>query len=340
MAQVIPVARGSDVSAARRAAKAMALAIGFDATAGEEIVIAVSELASNLVKHAWGGTLTLTPIEDGERVGIQVESRDRGPGIADVDQAMADGFSAVGSLGYGLGAVNRLMDQLDITSQRGSAAGTTIVCRRWLRADPATVSPCSLEFGVAMRAYPTMPVNGDAFVIKRWGSSALVSVIDGVGHGPYAHRAAQTARHYIETHYDQPLDAIFRGVGRVCRATRGVVMALVRFDWRARAIRFSVASVGNIEVRLLGGQGRENFILRRGIVGGQAPSPRVTEHAWELGRVLVLHSDGVSSHWGPGDFPDLERQSATTLARRLVRTYAKAQDDATVVVVRDSVHGR
>ena len=77
---------------------------------------------------------------------------------------------------------------------------------------------------------------------------ALVGVIDGLGHGQFAHRAAQTARQYVENHFDLPLDQIFRGVGRACRATRGVVMALARFDWGQGRLAF--ASVGNIAVRV------------------------------------------------------------------------------------------
>jgi anti-sigma regulatory factor (Ser/Thr protein kinase)/serine/threonine protein phosphatase PrpC len=340
MAQVIPVALATDVHVARRAAKAMALAIGFDAKASEEITLVISELASNLVKHAQGGQLILTPAKDSGRVGIQIESRDRGPGIADVEQAIKDGFSTADSLGYGLGTVNRLMDQFDIMSQRGPGAGTAIVCTRWLRVDKPSLSPCPLEFGAATRAYPTMTVNGDAFVIKRWHASALVSVIDGLGHGQYAHRAAQAAKGYIETHFDQPLDAIFRGVGRTCRATRGVVMALVRFDYGGGDIRFSFASVGNIETRVFGGANRQQFIVPRGIVGGNAPLPRMTDHRWHPGSIMVLHSDGVSGRWGLADFPDLARESATTMAQRLLRALAKDNDDATIVLVRDTTRER
>jgi anti-sigma regulatory factor (Ser/Thr protein kinase) len=340
MAQVIPVAHASDVQVVRRAARDMAMALGFDTKGSEEIVIAVSELASNLVRHAQGGTLTLMPVNDGGRVGLQIESHDLGPGIADVEQATADGFSTAGSLGAGLGAVNRLMHQFDITSQRGVSPGTHIVCTRWLRLDEPPLRPCPLEFGAATRAYPTMPVNGDAFVIKRWGASALVSVIDGLGHGQYAHRAALTARHYVETHFDQSLEAIFRGVGRACRATRGVVMALVRFDFGGPGIRFSVANVGNIEARLFGSATRPQFIVRRGIVGGNAPNPQVTEHRWQAGMVMVLHSDGVTSRWGLADFPTLATESATTLAQSLLRALANEHDDATIVVVRDSAHER
>jgi anti-sigma regulatory factor (Ser/Thr protein kinase) len=325
---------------ARQAAKAMALALGFEATACEEITLVTSELAGNLVKHAQGGQLILTPVNEGGRAGIQIKSCDRGPGIADVEEAIKDGFSTAHSLGYGLGTVNRLMDQFDIISHRGDSAGTTIVCTRWLRLAESSLSRCPLEFGAATRAYPTLTVNGDAFVITRWGSSALVSVIDGLGHGQYAHRAAQAAKHYVETHVDQPLEAIFRGVGRTCRATRGVVMALVRFDFPGGEIRFSHASIGNIETRVFGGSTRPQFIVPRGIIGGNAPQPRVTDSGWSPGTVLVLHSDGVICHWGVADFPDLLREPAATMAPRLLRTLAKDNDDATVVVVRDSIRER
>ena len=229
--QSIEVCSPADVGAVRRAAKAMAMAIGFDDNATEEIVIVGSELASNLLQHAQGGTLTLTPLANGAHAGIEIASADTGPGMADVEQALTDGFSTkTGSLGYGLGAVNRLMDTLDITSQCGR--GVHLVCQRWVRPAVHRLTPYPLAFGVATRAHPKMLVNGDAFIIKKWGESALVAVIDGLGHGLRAHRAAQTARQYVESHFSQPLEAIFQGVGRACRATPGVVMALARFDCR------------------------------------------------------------------------------------------------------------
>jgi anti-sigma regulatory factor (Ser/Thr protein kinase) len=112
----------------------------------------VSELASNLVKHARRGTLTLTPLTEGTRVGLQIESQDRGPGIADVEQALTDGFSTAGSLGYGLGVVHRLMDTFDITSQPGAGGGTHIVCQRWLRAEATHTESAHLWGGDATDA--------------------------------------------------------------------------------------------------------------------------------------------------------------------------------------------
>jgi anti-sigma regulatory factor (Ser/Thr protein kinase) len=342
-----------DIIRAQAAAKRFALELGFDPTAIEEIAIVISELASNLVKHAQGGRLTLSPASRDQRSGIRIESNDRGPGIVHVESAMADGFSTSGSLGYGLGTVNRLMDEFQITSQQPQ--GTYILSQKWQHADSAPETACPLEFGVATRPFPGMEVNGDAFVIKHWGSSALIGVIDGLGHGEFAHLAAETARQFIETHYDQPLDAPFRGVARVCRSTRGVVMALARFDFGPQVsgfkentpasvqseigagqpwIRLSFGSIGNIEVRVRGNHAPMNFMVLRGVLGGSAPKVVITEHTWELGNLMVLHSDGLRTHWIWEDFPELTSQSAGALAQQLLSALAKDEDDATVIVVK------
>ncbi|MGE3807993.1 MAG: ATP-binding protein [Gemmataceae bacterium] len=322
------------MAVARRAARLLAERQGFDSTGSEEIALVVAELAWNLVKHARGGKLALTPITASGRLGIEIESVDRGPGIPAIDWALQDGVSTAGSLGYGLGTVNRLMDRLDISSE--PEQGTRIVCQKWVRTQEASATPCPLEFGVASRAHPQMDVNGDAFVLTRWEDNALVGVIDGLGHGPLALRAAQAARRFVETHCDQPLEEIFRGVEHECKATRGVVMALSRFDWIAGTMSF--ASIGNIEARLLGYQEPENFVVRRGVLGSGAPKPKVSTHRWQRQCLLVLHSDGISSHWQREDVTDFTGQSASDLAAILLRRFAKLDDDATVLVVRGERH--
>jgi anti-sigma regulatory factor (Ser/Thr protein kinase) len=327
--QTLSISHLSNVGEARRAAKTVAAALGFAPEVGEEIALAVMELATNLVKHTSGGTLILTPLNVGERTGLQVETDDLGPGIADVELALADGFSTAGSLGNGLGAVNRLMDEFDISSGRG--LGTRIVCHKWLRQSPPRIRTCPLAFGVATRSRTKNDLNGDAFVIKQWAESALVGVIDGLGHGQFAHRAAQAACQYVESHFDLPLEQIFLGAGRACIATRGVVMALARFDWGQDRLTF--ASVGNIEVRIFPSSRSFHFIIRRGIVGLNAPRPVVTESPWAAGNLMVLHSDGLNTHWSWEDFPGLTGQPADVAAQALLRKLAKEDDDATVVVV-------
>jgi len=331
--QTISVCHESDVGAARRAAKTLAEKLGFDPTTGEEIALAVIELATNLVKYAQHGQLTLTPLEQSSRVGLELVSQDSGPGIPDVERALANGFTTSGSCGMGLGAVNRLMDEFDIQSRPG--AGTRVVCRKWRRDYAVSLERCPLAFGVASRPRTFGVVNGDAFVIKPWAKSVLAGVIDGLGHGPFAHRAAQTARQYVESHFDQPLDQIFRGTARACRATRGVVMALVRFDWEID--RVHVASVGNIEVRVFPSSETPRFAVRRGVIGLNAPGAVVAEAPWNRNAIMVIQSDGLRTHWRWDEFPDLPSQSAAAAAESLLRALAREQDDATVIVVRTAL---
>ena len=162
--QTFEVLHESDVGAARRAAKALAEDLGFDPLAGEEIALAVTELAANLHRHAGGGTLTLTPLADGLRTGLEVLCEDHGPGIPNIEQALTNGYSTIGSRGVGLGAVNRLMDEFDLASRPG--AGTRVLCRKWRRDYPASHEPCPLAFGVATRPRSFGAVNGDAFIVK------------------------------------------------------------------------------------------------------------------------------------------------------------------------------
>ncbi|CAG4883130.1 Phosphoserine phosphatase rsbX [Georgfuchsia toluolica] len=332
--QTVDIRYESSVGEARRAAQTLAAALGFVPQACDDIALAMTELATNLIKHAGGGSLTLTPLAENGRVGLEIRSRDTGRGIANVELALGDRFStAEGSRGTGLGAINRLMDELDIDSQHGG--GTDIVCRKWRREYQPSVRPCPLGFGVATRPRTFGQANGDAFVVHQWAESALVGVIDGLGHGQFAHRAAQTAYQYVETHFDLPLDQIFRGTGRACRATRGVVMALARFDWGHGRLTF--AAVGNILMRVFPRSEPFHFVVRRGVIGLNAPKAVVTEHSWCPDQVLVLHSDGISAHWGWQDFPGWANKPAEAMARELLQAKAKAEDDATVIVVRNAI---
>ena len=326
----IEVFHQAEVGAARRLAEEIASVLGFEPRTCKSMALVASELATNLIKHAQGGLLTLTPIRDDGHEGLQIETLDHGPGIASVDEAMTDGFSTVGSLGYGLGSVNRMMDELTIHSNR--CEGTHVISRKWRRDHPRSLKTCPLDIGIATRPKPGFDLNGDDFVIKHWAEAVLVGVIDGLGHGEPAHAAAQTARQYVEGHFDQPLDRIFTGAGHACRATRGCVMALARIDWGGEWLEF--ASIGNIEARVIGEASPYNFNVRRGIIGLNAPEPKVTRHPWADRSLLLLHSDGLATHWSWDDFPELIDHSANQIARHLLGKLAKDIDDATALVVK------
>lgn len=318
----------TDIARASEAARRIALKTGFPRDEADEIALAVMELATNLVRHAHGGAIQIHPLES--PAGVEVISNDAGPGIADVERALTDGYSTSGSLGNGLGAVNRVMDSLEFSSAPGG--GLRVVCRRSVR-PKRRIGKSQIECGAAARSYHMLPENGDAIVLRQWDDCALAGIIDGLGHGPHAQHAAQSARHYIEQHFDQPLEALFRGADRACRATRGVVMQLARFEFQRE--RFLLAGIGNTVSHLVGCQGPFRPALRRGIIGAtHTPPPVATEHFWRRGCVLIMHSDGVSSQWQADEPEQLQRESAALSARRLLQRYGSPNDDASVLVIK------
>ena len=122
------VSTAVDVEAVRRAARTIAGCLGFTLADTEKVALAAAELAMNLVRYARSGEIVIGPVGGQRDRGVRIESHDRGPGIADVERAMADGYSTGGGLGSGLPAVRRLMDEFELTT---SPAGTTIcTCKR------------------------------------------------------------------------------------------------------------------------------------------------------------------------------------------------------------------
>ncbi len=120
----------ADVERIRREARVLATQVGFDRHDAEAILLAVSELATNLVRHTPGGELVVSVVSEANGVGILIQSSDPGPGIVDVELALRDGFSTSGGLGGGLPGVRRLMDDFTIVT---SPSGTSIEARKWLR---------------------------------------------------------------------------------------------------------------------------------------------------------------------------------------------------------------
>ena len=118
----------SDVERARREVRRLASAQGLDRFEVEAGALAVSELGTNLVRYAIEGELRLELCVGPRGSGVRVESCDAGPGIANLDQALQDGFSTGGGLGSGLPAVRRLMDEFTISS---SPSGTRVVALKW-----------------------------------------------------------------------------------------------------------------------------------------------------------------------------------------------------------------
>jgi len=118
----------SDVERVRQVVRRFAAALSFTPVAMEQVVLAATELATNLVRYAIRGTLEISEVAGAVGNGIQLASVDAGPGVSDVSWVMEDGTSTGGGLGSGLPAVRRLMDTFELTT---SPSGTRIVVCKW-----------------------------------------------------------------------------------------------------------------------------------------------------------------------------------------------------------------
>ncbi len=127
--ETIPIRIADDVVRVRSRVRALAVSVGLGIVDQTKIVTAASELARNTLDYGGGGEARLEVVEAGLRRGLRITFEDRGPGIADIAQAMTDGYTSGGGLGLGLSGAKRLSNEFEITSAPGQ--GTRIIITRW-----------------------------------------------------------------------------------------------------------------------------------------------------------------------------------------------------------------
>lgn len=199
---------------------------------------------------------------------------------------------------------------------------------------------------VAERAYPGLPVSGDKHVIKQIPQGVLVAVVDGLGHGPDAAWAAQTATTTLERYAGEEPSALVQRCHEALRRTRGVAMSLAFCHLNARLMTW--LGVGNVEGLLLRcpanaadsastatNPPREALLLRGGVVGYQLPPLRPSTLSIGPGDVLALATDGIRSEFAQSlasalrYSASLQSAADATLAR-----YGRQNDDALILIVR------
>jgi serine/threonine-protein kinase RsbT len=128
--ETLGIQSDADVVRVRQVTRELAVALGFRLVDQTKIVTAASELARNTFVHGGGGAALLEAFEDGARRGLRLTFTDKGPGIADVARALADGYTTGSGLGLGRGGAQRLSNEFEISSAPGQ--GTRVRIFRWL----------------------------------------------------------------------------------------------------------------------------------------------------------------------------------------------------------------
>ena len=129
----VSIAADADIVQARGVGRALASRLGFSRTDATLIATAISEIGRNILLHAGSGEVEIGQDAEDHRVGIVVVARDQGPGIADVERAMREGYATGNGLGLGLPGARRLMDEFLIDTKIGH--GTTVTMRKWRERD-------------------------------------------------------------------------------------------------------------------------------------------------------------------------------------------------------------
>jgi serine/threonine-protein kinase RsbT len=129
----VAIGSDGDLVTARARGRALAVELGFSRTDATLIATAISEIARNIVVHVGHGEIELRPVYEDGRRGLVVVARDRGPGIRDLDAALAHGYAGRGGLGLGLPGARRLMDEFEVISSPDE--GTTVTMTKWRSRD-------------------------------------------------------------------------------------------------------------------------------------------------------------------------------------------------------------
>jgi anti-sigma regulatory factor (Ser/Thr protein kinase) len=313
----------SAASACRTAALALAGRLQFPEHRTDQLVLAASEAASNLHKHATQGAMLLRIAREGGSPGIEMITIDTGPGLRDTVAAQRDGHSTAGSLGIGLGAIQRLADFYDLYSVPGH--GTALVARFW--AAPRDVPK---PYAGLVRPITGETECGDVFGAAATEHGLTGVLCDGLGHGPLAAKAAKEAIAAVLADPAAEPAALVERAHRRLADTRGGAIGVVQVSGTVAWF----AGLGNIAAVILAGGARKGMISVPGIAGHQARSIRQFEYPAAPGAAVILHSDGISARWDAAALPGLNGRDPLVIAATLMALAGSHRDDAGVLVLK------
>lgn len=313
------------VGEARRTAQALCRSLEFGTVDEGKVGIIVTELGTNLCRHAKEGQILLRALVEDR--GLEILAIDRGPGMSDINRCMIDGVSSGSSMGAGLGAVHRQSDHFDIYSEVGK--GTVILARVFAGAKPAERE---IDFGVVCVPYPGETICGDDWFLGRGPQQTSLLVVDGLGHGISANEASEAAVGVAERNPGRPPDDMLKLIHNRLRSTRGAAGSMAVVNASTKKLDFT--GIGNVRGCLVRNGETKGIIVHNGTLGLQIRSLKNFTLDLESDDLVILHSDGLTTRWDIASYPGLRHRSCATIAGVLFRDHRRPNDDATVAVLR------
>lgn len=294
------------------------------------LAIVVTEMVTNLVKHAGSGTMVLEGITQNGSSGVRVLGLDKGPGIRDLTTALRDGYSTAGTGGNGLGAIKRLSNAFDIYTAPG--LGTAVLAEFWPPKRNGHHAH-AIEVGVVSVPIKGEEVCGDGWGARKTSESMLLMVVDGLGHGILASEAAREAERIFTSIRGDSITSILQDSHDALKKTRGAAMAVASVNFESRLLSF--AGIGNIGSSIMTPLGSRGMASHNGIVGHQMQRVQEFSFPWNADSILVMHSDGLKSSWDLKPYPGIWNKHPGLIAGMLYRDFSRERDDVTVLVAKN-----
>lgn len=319
----IPIRSIADVRHASAQTEHLAQTLGFGRYEAAGIGLATSEIATNAFRYAQNGHVSYG-LSDNLK-GVEIIVSDTGPGITNLELAMKDGYTTYKekSLGLGLGAAKRAMDEMTITT---SERGTTVNLKRFMN-----VPKDDLDYGATSFPALNQLINGDRYFIKEYrGENLLIAVIDGSGHGEHAAIASLMVMEIIEQDYLLELDQQVQHCHQALELdphNYQAEIALIRIT--PDCIEYLI--LGNLNIYILA-EGTSGCLVQNGRLGLNIPGDLTTyKFPRPSAFFLIAHSDGLNRV----EYSAESRRPLTAQkhAQNIFNQFSILEDDATVVVV-------
>lgn len=297
-----------------------------------DLDIIVSEMTSNLHKHAVDGEILAGVFEENGNQYVELISIDNGPGMHEPHKMIEDGFSSVSSMGIGLGSIKRLSNQFDFYSMNDW--GTIILTRVY---NKAVEQDLLLTPKVTIRPLVvTMPgqiKSGDGTYYTVTQQHFKLLVADGLGHGEEANFAVMEAVKAFKECTDHSPSRILKYIHEAIRKTRGIVCSIVVFDFESNI--WKMAGVGNISTRMSNFLRIKNQMSYNGTIGHNMLSG-INDHQTKLEDYdqVTLCSDGINPRWDIGKFTGIGRCDLSIQAAAIYKDFAGKTDDMSVVIAK------
>jgi anti-sigma regulatory factor (Ser/Thr protein kinase) len=305
---------------------------GFSNKKLADLDIIVSEITSNLHKHARNGEILVGLFGEKETQYIELISIDNGPGMHEPNKMVEDGFSSANTMGIGLGSIKRLSTQFDLYSMNGW--GTIILTRIYnktveqglLLTPKVTIRPLVVTM-------PGQIKSGDGTYYSITPQYFKLLVADGLGHGEEANFAVIEAVKAFKQCTDHSPSEILKYIHKAISKTRGIVCSIVVFDFESN--RWKMAGVGNISTRMSNFLQIKNQMSYSGIIGhNMVNGMNDQEVKLEDYNQVTLCSDGINPRWDIGKFTGIGRCDLSIQAAAIYKEFAGKTDDMSVVIAK------